>query len=44
MLNSIRPKGRVEFKDEEILEFFKDEKEIEKVKDRLEIVKKALNK
>ena len=40
----IKQKGKVEFKDEEVLEFFKDEKEIEKVKDRLEIVKKALNK
>ncbi|MBX0310809.1 MAG: nicotinate phosphoribosyltransferase, partial [Sulfurihydrogenibium sp.] len=34
----IKQKGEVEFKDEEVLDFFKDEKEIEKVKDRLEIV------
>ncbi len=39
----IKEKGKIEFDNNEVLEFFKEEKEIDKLKDRLKLVKEALN-
>lgn len=39
----IKEKGKIDFKDKEVLEFFKEEKEIDKLKERLKLVKEALN-